>query len=164
MELEQCWMYYLKAEQLMEQGHWPEAQRLYHDVLSHLPNHIQEAAFESNIKPCQFACLLAGLRDASVAQSELLNRLGQQQQAFDTLNQSYALLQFISLENTSLIQRTHLLLEKQSEDLLNHLIAFCSAQRSSHWMLELEQIQRAHHHFGQLKSTPETHSSPNVLN
>ena len=32
MEIERCWMHYLKAEQLMEQGHWPEAQRLYGDV------------------------------------------------------------------------------------------------------------------------------------
>ena len=164
MEIERCWMHYLKAEQLMEQGHWPEAQRLYGDVLNYLPHHIQDAAYQSDIKPCQFACLLAGLRDASVAQSEILNRLGQHQQAFDTLNQSFALMQFISLESTELIQRTHELLEKQSEDLLNHLIAFCSAQRSSHWMLELEQIQRAHHHFGQLKTTSEVQSSPNVLN
>lgn len=88
MEIERCWMHYLKAEQLMEQGHWPEAQRLYGDVLTSLPHHIQDAAYQSDIKPCQFACLLAGLRDASVAQSEILNRLGQHQQAFDTLNQS----------------------------------------------------------------------------
>lgn len=37
MDLERCWMHYLKAEQLMDQGHWPEAQRLYGDVLSSLP-------------------------------------------------------------------------------------------------------------------------------
>ena len=164
MELERCWMYYLKAEQLMEQGHWPEAQRLYQDVLTHLPHHVQEASFNDDIKPCQFACLLAGLRDATVAQSEILNRLGQQRLAFNTLNQSYALLQFISLENTDLINRTHSLLEKQSEDLLNHLIAFCSAQRNAQWMIELEQLQKAHHHFAQLKTTPETPHSPQVLN
>lgn len=59
MEIERCWMHYLKAEQLMEQGHWPEAQRLYGDVLTSLPHHIQDAAYQSDIKPCQFACLLA---------------------------------------------------------------------------------------------------------
>ncbi|MEZ9056644.1 hypothetical protein [Vibrio pelagius] len=164
MDLERCWMHYLKAEQLMEQGHWPEAQRLYGDVLSSLPHHIQNAAFQNDIKPCQFACLLTGLRDASISQAEILNKLGQQQDAFDTLNQTYALMQFISLEDNSLIKRTHSLLEQQSEELLRHLIAFCSAQRNAHWMLELEQLQRAHHYFGQLKSTHDTYPSPNVLN
>lgn len=43
MNIEQCWMRYLKAEQLMEQGHWPEAHRLYEDVLNHLPSHIHKA-------------------------------------------------------------------------------------------------------------------------
>lgn len=42
MNIEQCWMRYLKAEQLMEQGHWPEAHRLYEDVLNHLPSHIHK--------------------------------------------------------------------------------------------------------------------------
>ncbi len=72
-------------------------------------------------------------------------------------------MQFISLENTELIQRTYSLLEKQSEDLLNHLIALRGAQRSSHWMLEQRQIQRAHHHFRRLKQR-QVQSSPNVLN
>ncbi len=50
MEIERCWMHYLKAEQLMEQGHWPEAQRLYGDVLNSLPHHIQDAAYQSDIQ------------------------------------------------------------------------------------------------------------------
>ncbi|MBR9786722.1 MAG: hypothetical protein GYB40_02180 [Vibrionaceae bacterium] len=43
MDIDQCWMRYMKAGQLMQQGHWPEAHRLYEDVLNHLPNHIHSA-------------------------------------------------------------------------------------------------------------------------
>lgn len=74
----------------------PEAHRLYEDVLNHLPNHIHSALENEQTKPCQFVCLVSGLRDASVAQSEILNKLGMQQEAFSALNQSYALLQFYS--------------------------------------------------------------------
>ncbi|WP_335928773.1 hypothetical protein [Vibrio parahaemolyticus] len=57
MNIEQCWMRYLKAEQLMEQGHWPEAHRLYEDVLNHLPSHIHKALENDLTKPCQFGVL-----------------------------------------------------------------------------------------------------------
>lgn len=164
MELQQCWMRYLKAEKLMDQGHWSEAHHLYDEVLAHLPVHIHQALEDENIKPCQFSCLLSGLRDATVAQSEILNRMGQQQSAFATLNQSYALLQFISLETSILVQRTSSLIDKQSEDILRHMGAFCSAQRDSQWILEYEHIQKAHHHFTQLKVTSDLHHSTHLLN
>ncbi|MFV8438120.1 hypothetical protein [Vibrio owensii] len=147
MNIEQCWMRYLKAEQLMEQGHWPEAHRLYEDVLSHLPNHIHSALENEQTKPCQFVCLISGLRDASVAQSEILNKLGMQQEAFAALNQSYALFQFLQLESHDLIGRVSQMLSKQSEDLLAHMAAFCSAQRNAQWMIELEHVTRAHEQF-----------------
>lgn len=110
MNIEQCWMRYLKAEQLMEQGHWPEAHRLYDDVLNNLPNHIHLALENAQTKPCQFVCLITGLRDASVTQSEILNKLGLQHDAFSILNQTYALFQFLQLESHELIERVgHLL-------------------------------------------------------
>ncbi|WP_070966008.1 hypothetical protein [Vibrio sonorensis] len=151
MDLQECWSHYLKAEQLLEQGHWPEAHYLYEQVLGYMPGHIHSAISDEETKPCQFACLLTGLRDATVSQSEILNRLGQQQRAFDALNQAYGLLQFISLETGSLIDSTATVLEKHSEDLLRHMGAFCSAQRNAEWMLEFEHVQRAHHHFSSLK-------------
>ncbi len=49
----------------------------------------------------QFVCLVSGLRDASVAQSEILNKLGLQRDAFSALNQTYALFQFCSLKAMS---------------------------------------------------------------
>ena len=147
MNIEQCWMRYLKAEQLMEQGHWPEAHRLYEDVLNHLPSHIHSALENEQTKPCQFVCLISGLRDASVAQSEILNKLGLQQEAFSALNQSYALFQFLQLESHDLISRVSQLLSKQSEDLLAHMAAFWSAQRNAQWMIELDNVTRAHEQF-----------------
>ncbi len=157
MEFPQCWSNYLKAEQLMEQGHWPEAQYLFEGVLRHLPTHIQTAIDDDNIKPCQFECLLTGLRGSAVAYSEILNRLGKQESAFNALNQSYALLQFVSLESHEIVNKVRSTLSKHSEDLLAHMTAFCSAQRNTHWMLELEQVQRAHHHFNQHTALPASH-------
>ncbi|WP_440889501.1 hypothetical protein [Vibrio sp. WZ-1] len=147
MNIEQCWMRYLKAEQLMEQGHWPEAHRLYDDVLSHLPTHIHSSLENEQTKPCQFVCLITGLRDAAVTQSEILNKMGQQTDAFKTLNQTYALFQFLQLESHDLINRVNNLLSKQSEDLLAHMAAFCSAQRNAQWMIELDNVTRAHEQF-----------------
>ncbi|EIO5097321.1 hypothetical protein LQN35_002626 [Vibrio parahaemolyticus] len=152
MNIEQCWMRYLKAEQLMEQGHWPEAHRLYEDVLHHLPSHIHKALENDLTKPCQFVCLVSGLRDASVAQSEILNKLGLQRDAFSALNQTYALFQFLQLESHDLIERVGHLLGQQSEDLLAHMAAFCSAQRNAQWMIELDHVTRAHEQFLHLQA------------
>jgi len=164
MELQQCWMRYLKAEKLMEHGYWSEAHQLYGEVLDNLPIHIHQALENENIKPCQFSCLISGLRDASVAQSEILNKMGQQQSAFATLNQSYALLQFISLETSNLVQRTMTLIDNKSEDILRHMGAFCHAQRDAQWMLQYEHIQKAHHHFVKLRVTSEPTHSTHLLN
>jgi hypothetical protein len=155
MDLQQCWTHYLKAEQMLEQGHWPEAHYLYGQVLSHLPLHLQNALEDSSTQPCQFNCLVTGLRDAAVTQSELLNKLGQYQQAFNLLNQTYAQLQFLSIESSELVNATYETIEQHCENLLRHMGAFCSAQRDAQWMLEFEQVQKAHHYFTTLK----THSA-----
>lgn len=152
MDIEQCWMRYIKAGQLMQQGHWPEAHRLYEEVLNHLPCHIQKAFENNQTKPCQFVCLISGLRDASIAQSEILNRLGRHRDAFSVLNQAYALFQFLQLERHDLIVRLRDLLAQQSEDLLAKIAAFCSAQRNGEWMLELDSISHAHEQFLQLQA------------
>ncbi|CAM2775470.1 hypothetical protein VIMY103929_02625 [Vibrio mytili] len=161
MDIEQCWMRYIKAQELMHQGHWPEAQRLYEDVLEHLPNHVHHALEDNHTKPCQFVCLISGLRDASIAQSELFNRLGLKRAAFSTLNQTYALLQFLQLENHELVRRTEQYLAKHSEDLLAHMAAFCAAQRHATWMIELDQVTRAHEKFLylQMMSAAEQHNT-----
>ncbi|WP_394145163.1 hypothetical protein [Vibrio atypicus] len=164
MDLQQCWTHYLKAEQLLEQGHWPEAHHLYDEVLNHLPHHIHAAIECNDTKPCQFSCLLTGLRDAAVSQSEILNRMGQQQRAFELLNQSYALLQFMSIEESELVQATHHVLEKNSEELLRHMGQFCTAQRNAQWMLEFEQVQKAHHYFSTLKTYNAVSQSARVIN
>ncbi len=91
---------------------------LYDDVLNNLPNHIHLALENAQTKPCQFVCLITGLRDASVTQSEILNKLGLQHDAFSILNQTYALFQFLQLESHDLIERVGHLLGQQSEDLL----------------------------------------------
>jgi hypothetical protein len=152
MDIEQCWMRYMKAGQLIQQGHWPEAHRLYEDVLNHLPNHIHSALENEQTKPCQFICLISGLRDASVAQSEILNRLGSQRAAFSALNQTYALFQFLQLESHDLIERLSHLLAQQSEDLLAHMAAFCTAQRNAEWMIELQHVTHAHEQFLHLQA------------
>lgn len=164
MDLQQCWTHYLKAEQMLEQGHWPEAHYLYDQVLNHLPNHLQTALGDNSIKPCQFSCLVTGLRDAAVTQSELLNKMGQQQQAFELLNQTYAQLQFVSLETCELVSATHSTIEKHCDDLLRHMGAFCSAQRSAQWMLEFEQVQKAHHYFSNLKIHSAVMESAHTIN
>ncbi|MDA0149575.1 tetratricopeptide repeat protein [Vibrio sp. LaRot3] len=164
MDLQQCWTHYLKAEQLLEQGHWPEAHYLFEQVLSHMPEHVHAALNNKETKPCQFSCLVTGIRDASVSQSQILNRMGQHQEAFDTLNQTYALLQFISIEPSDLVRTTDHILRKHSEDLLRHMGAFCSAQRNAQWMLEFEQVQKAHHHFDSLKYQGSNHDHSHVIN
>jgi hypothetical protein len=77
--------------------------------------------------------------------------MGQHQQAFDLLNQTYAHLQFVSIESHDLVHATQRVIQIQCEDLLRHLGAFCSAQRNAHWMLEFEHVQKAHHYFSTLK-------------
>ncbi|HAT8518023.1 TPA: hypothetical protein I7190_06960 [Vibrio vulnificus] len=151
MNIEQCWMRFLKAQELMEQGHWPEAHHLFSEVLTYLPTHIQSAAHDCELKPCQLVCLLSGLREASIMQSELYNRMGLYQDAFSTLNNTYALFQFVALEQSELIQRVHSMLSKHCDDLLSYMTAFCRAQRNAQWMLELAHVNRAHAQFATLQ-------------
>lgn len=151
MELQQCWTRYLKAEQLMEQGHWPEAHYLYEDVLHHLPTHIQTAVNDHHVKPCQFACLLSGLKDAAVSQSQIYNQLGRPNQAFTSLNQSYALLQFLSIEPSRIIASVHSVLSKHCDDLLHHMAVFCHAQRDAQWLVTFGEIEQTHQQFNKLK-------------
>ncbi len=151
MDIEQCWMRFLKAEQLLDQGHWPEAHHLYKEVLDYLPDHLLAAVESGTLKPCQFLCLLNGLRESSVKQSEILNKLGQHREAFSTLNQCYALLQFLALEPGVFIQRVQGYLRQHSEDILAYLSAFCHAQHSEQWTMEYAQVQNAHQHFIQLQ-------------
>lgn len=66
MNIEACWNRFLKAEQLVEQGHWSEAYHLFDEVLQHLPHHIHAAIEDTQVKPCQFACRLTGYYDAAV--------------------------------------------------------------------------------------------------
>lgn len=164
MDLNQCWSHYQKAEQLLEQGHWPEAQYLYDQVLSHMPTHIQNAAECSQTKPCQFVCLITGYRDATVSQSQILNRMGQYQAAFDCLNQAHALLQFLSIEQGDLIRATEHLITKASDDLLHHIGAFCSSQRNASWMFEYELLQKAQHYFDNLKFAQYNSTRTHVIN
>lgn len=151
MNLQDCWTSYLKAEQLLEQGHWFAAQHVFEQVLQYMPEHIQLALQDEDTKPCQFACLLSGLRNASVAQSEILNRMGEHNKAFDLLNQTYALLQFISLEASSLVRRNSRDLHKHSDAMLNHMTAFCTAHAGDQWTQELKQVQQSHLYFRDLK-------------
>ncbi|MBF9003259.1 MULTISPECIES: hypothetical protein [Vibrio] len=164
MDLQQCWSSFLKAEQLLQDGHWPQAHYLLEDILHDLPGHINQAATDDHTKPCQFSCLIAGLRDTTVYQSEILNNMGQQQRAFEALNQSYALLQFLSIEDSDLIRSVSKVLEKHSEDLLHHMGAFCHAQRNAQWQLEYEQVEKAHHHFSQLKRLNDLQPNAVVMN
>ncbi|MBA5763803.1 hypothetical protein H2O73_15670 [Vibrio sp. 404] len=151
MDLPQCWNHYLKAQQLLEQGHWPEAQYLYDQVLPQLPIHIQAAIADENTKPCQFVCMITTYRDAAVSQSQILNRMGQYQAAFDCLNRAYALFQFLTIERCELINSLEHLIAKSNHDLLNHIGAFCCSQRSASWMFEYELLQKAQHYFDTLR-------------
>ena len=150
MNLQDCWTNYLTAEQLLEDGHWSAAHQVFEKVLQHLPQHIQTALTDEDTRPCQFACLLKGLKDASISQSEILNHMGEHDAAFDLLNQSYALLQFIYLEPNLLVKHSTQSLETHSDDLLKHMTAFCAAHEESHWARELQQVQESHHHFRNL--------------
>ncbi|MCG9661773.1 hypothetical protein L1D26_01760 [Vibrio mediterranei] len=151
MNIEACWNRFLKAEQLVEQGHWPEAYHLFDEVLHHLPQHIYAALDDTSIKPCQFACMLTGLYDAAVSQSAIFNQLGKRHQAFDVLNNAHATFQFLSIEQTSLIHSVREVLDKQSHALLDKIANFCCCQRNATWMLELEHVQKAHYYFDSLK-------------
>ncbi|GLQ76339.1 hypothetical protein [Vibrio penaeicida] len=164
MDLEQCWARFVKAEELLEQGHWPEAQYLYNDVLEHLPIYVTQAAESEDIKPCQMSCLLAGLKDAAISQSEILNKMGQQREAFDLLNQTYAHMQFLALEQYDIVRAVEPTLIQHSETIFRHIAAFCAAQRNASWQLELDALQKAHHHFNQLKLYSERTSAVYTLN
>lgn len=151
MNLQQCWSSYTKAEELLKNGHWPQAHYLFDDVLQNLPSHIQTTANDPDAKPCQLVCLISGLHDAAIQQAEILNNMGQQQRAFEALNQAYGLLQFLSIENNDLITTISSVLDKHSTDLLLHLSAFCLAQRDANWQLVYQNIEKAHLYFTQLK-------------
>jgi len=157
MNLEQCWQIFLKAESLTEQGHWPEAFHLYDQVLASLPEHLTNAVSDQQTPPCQLVCIIRGLRDATVHQSEILNKMGQQKCAFDLLNQTYAQLQFLALEPSPKIEKLQRVLAMHSEELFTHISAFCIAQRNASWQMELSSIEKAHQSFTQLKS-PSAHS------
>lgn len=150
MNLQDCWTNFLTAEQLLEDGHWSAAHQVFEKVLQHLPQHIQTALHDEETRPCQFACLLRGLKDATTSQSEILNHMGEHHAAFDLLNQSYALLQFIALEPNVLVKHSTQTLEKHSDDLLKHMTAFCAAHHDSHWAGELQKVEESHHHFRNL--------------
>lgn len=151
MNLQHCWTSYLKAEQLLEQGHWSAAQHMFEQVLQHMPHHIQTALEDEDTRPCQFSCLLSGLRDATVSQSEILNRMGEHEKAFELLNQSYTLLQFISIEPIPLVRNSSQSLCKHSEDLLRHMEAFCTAHTNTQWTREFEHAQKNQTYFKNLK-------------
>ncbi len=154
MDLKQCWMQYLKAERLLGDGHWQEAQRCYGKVLDCLPNFIHRALEDDSTRPCQFSCLLIGLRDATISQSEILNKLGHYQEAFSLLHQNYALMQFLTVEPHDLVQTTYKTIESNSEILLKHMEAFCSAQRDANWLLEFARIRQTHNYFATLRAQP----------
>lgn len=164
MDIQQCWAHYIKADQLLEQGHWPEAHYLFEQVLRHMPEHLQKAVKDTNTKLCQFTCLVTGIRDAAVSQSQILNRMGQYQDAYNILNQTYALVQFIAIEPSHLVRSTQALLNQQSDDLFSHMAAFCASQRNAHWLLEFELVQKAHHYFDTLKSQPSFSASAQRIN
>ncbi len=164
MDLEQCWARFIKAEELLGQGHWPEARYLYDDVLEYLPGYIEQAAESKHTKPCQMACLLAGFKDATINQSDILNKMGQQRQAFDLLNQTYAHIQFLALEQYDILRAVEPTLIQHSESIFRHIAAFCAAQRNASWHLELDVLQKSHHHFNQLKLYSERTSAVYTLN
>lgn len=151
MDIENCWARFLKAEELVNQGHWPEAYHLFDDVLCHLPWHIHASIHNDHIRSCQFSSMLTGLYDAAVYQSVILNQMGRQSSAFNVLNQAHATFQFLSIEDVQLVVATREILDKHSDALLEQIGVFCTSQRNASWMLELEYVQRAHHYFGNLK-------------
>jgi len=151
MKLEQCWLHYIKAEELIQQGHWPEAHYLYSDVLSHLPVHIQNAVNCERTRPCQLRCMLDGFRNACINQSEILNNLGRKEEAFTLLSHTYSYFQFLALESHVIVNTINPVLHNHSEDLFRYISAFCAAQRNADWMQELANVQKSHHHFHQLQ-------------
>ncbi|WP_087024785.1 hypothetical protein [Thaumasiovibrio subtropicus] len=164
MDVNQCWTQFLQAEHYMAEGCWTEARELFDGVLAHLPAHIDHAISCDQTKPCQLACLIGGLKDAAVAQSTLLNKIHLCDHAYEILNQTYAQLQFIALEPTENTAKIDHLIEQHSENLFRHIAAFCVAQRSAKWMLELDALQKAHHHFASLKSASSYQAAPHTLN
>lgn len=155
MDLQQCWTKFLQAEQFMQQGHWSHAQYLFKEVLTDLPSHIEAALHDEDVKPCQFSCLLRGLKDASVFQSEILNKLGYHHQAYETLNTVYGQCQFWAMDDSEIISNVTNTLEECIDSLYSHLVAFFKSKKDEpEWLQHLEVLQRAHHNFGSLKATP----------
>lgn len=164
MDLTLCWNFYQKAEKLIHQGHWPEAYYLFEQVLAYLPQHVHDAATDQHMKPCQLACLIEGLTQCSLYQADILNNMGQQHQSYRLLNQSYALIQFLSLETSPIIASIANTLDQCSQSLLEQLQAFCHQQRSAEWQLEYVNIEKAHRYFTQLKRHPGQSIMTSLLN
>ncbi|MGC9423538.1 hypothetical protein [Vibrio sp.] len=151
MELKPCWSHYLKAKQLMAQHHWPEAHYLLIDVLHHLPKHLYDAAQNAQTKPCQFICLMTGLKESAIYQSDILSKMGQDQYAYQAINQTYALLQFLSIETSPLIRSVANVINTLCNELLEHIHRFCHNQRSASWRIEYQNVEKTHRYFTQLK-------------
>ncbi|MCY9852408.1 hypothetical protein [Vibrio mediterranei] len=159
MELQQCWSRFVNAEKLLKQGSWPEAKHLFSQVLDSLPSHVYHALECKQTRPCQFVFLVTGLRDASIYQSSILNSIGEPQQAFETLNRCYALLQFLSLEQTQLIKIVYAAIEESTDLVLSHMEAFCASQHSAEWTRKFNELSRSHHSIAVLN--PHTNPTPN---
>ncbi|MGC9404377.1 hypothetical protein [Vibrio genomosp. F10] len=164
MNIQQCWRTFQKAQQLLEQGHWPEAHCLLEDVLHYIPFHINEALCKEEVEVCQFIALISTLRDASIAQSQILLKMGRQQCAFEVLNQSYCEFQFISIEECPLILKALSVLNKYSDDLVLHIGQLCVSQRSATWMLEFDTLQKSHHYFNQIRTASGRQTHCHTLN
>lgn len=151
MDLKQCWSHYLKAKKYLAQDHRSEAYYLFDDVLRYLPAHLHQAVQDDQTQPCQLVCLIAGLKETAISQADILNNMGQPQQAYQVLNQTYALLQFLSIETIELIQLVAHVFDKHSHDLLEQINILCHSQRSALWQLEYANVEKAHRYFTQLK-------------
>ena len=89
--------------------------------------------------------------------------LARTKKAFQTLNQTYAFLQFLQLEKHDLIDRVRSVLSKQVEELYSHMAAFCTAQRNAQWMLEFTHVTRAHQKFSHLHTLGGTEPGGSIL-
>ncbi|MGL6314982.1 hypothetical protein [Vibrio sp. WXL103] len=158
MEIQQCWNCFITAEKLLKKGNGRGALPLFQRVLDHLPTHIYQALESKNTRPCQFVCLIAGQRDAAMYQSTILNSLGKPEQAYNTLRQSYALMQFLALEQIPLVKATFPVIEETTNQLLSHLDALCRSQHNQEWQNRLSELTYAHNRFSTLN--PHQRPSP----
>ncbi|USD66923.1 hypothetical protein [Vibrio sp. SCSIO 43136] len=152
MDIEQCWLRYIEAEKMSNAGYWNEAYHLFNLVLPRFPEHIQAMQESGEAKPCKLLCMFDGYRSSAIYQSEILNKMGSTQEAFDLLNQTYSFFQFLSLEPSNHINPIASALEQHSDFLFRHIAAFCHAKRDASWSIELEHLHRAHQQFHLLKN------------